>query len=648
MGLINSQVVQEYDALGWDATSSPANIKPGYVAECWNAIIGVSNGSYDKRQGTVNVLSTAWSGGTIQNGLSYYPTSGVQRILIGGAGNVSFTNTSGAAPTAIATGLSASARIGFIQPGSFPIYFNGTDNPGVYTGSGTRALGLAAPAAAPTFSGPSAGGSLTIGGSYIYFYTYAIENNGVVVAESSPSAPGTGPTPTVGNQTVTVNYTAAPASATHIYLYRTYAGTNQAFLEQSIAAPGPGSFTSSKPDSALFTRQLELDNTQLSALTSTANFAQVIANRVFWIVNDTDVRYSKISQSGPMYESYEVSAFARVASASGASDKPVGLGFAGDTPIVLKERSVGALDPSSAASQDAEDPVIYSYREIAPDVGAVSHWAQTSVFGERLWMARNGIFATDGRTVKNITPTLTAYFKTLSFSGTQTPLLSAVNDTANLRVMFTAFSSASKTVPDVQLVGDYRSYPEFKWTVWRPGLNPTTQPGIRATSLFLVDNPSTRLREVWAGDGAEAGRLLKLNTGTSDVDNTSGTPVARGIDFYVKSRAYNYGAASQIKLVKDWLFSARQDGGASGVTVTTEYDLSGVAEFSETFNIQGVSGEWDVDFWDAGPWTDTSTQLVLYAPHRKARFVQIAFRHTSQGSFSLIGWEGTASVYTVA
>jgi phage terminase large subunit-like protein len=632
-------------ALGWDSNPNAAGIQPGFVADARNCVPSHAVG-YVKRGGTTNVLNTPWTSPITS--MARWVHNGAQHVLIAGAGNVAYV-TPTLSITSLTTGRSNTAREAFVQPSYYPMWFNGSDDPQVTDGTVVRDLGLPAPTAAITVSGPVAGGNLTPGAAYYWFYTYVIEVNGLVYAESSPSPISAEGVTTATNKTFNLTYTPAPSVATHVYIYRTVGNGDVPFLEQRITAPGSGSATSSVADTLLLSRVLEDDNTQLKTIASEARWPVVAQNRLFVVVDDDTVRWSKIGQSGSMYESFEVKSFAKTGGLAGTSDKIVGTGLAGDIPIIFKERSIGRLDAVGAVVQGAADPVLYEYREIQGDVGGVGPFSRVSVNNECVFLTRSGIMATDGRVVRNVAPTLVSYFKKLSFTPAQIQKLSAVNDTTNKRVIFSVFTSAGQTVPNTQLVGDYRYYPDFRWTYFGPGENATTNPGIRAAAFVEVDNASTGVRQVWASDATAggAGRILLLDSGETDVDNSSGTPVARNISMRIVTRAYELTTLAQVKLFKLAVISALQKGGTTGLEVCSIYDLSDKETECEIFASSTNVENWDVALWDSGTWFDSVPEDLRYNPHTKAKYQQLVFKQADSVGITIYNWELVASQFTV-
>lgn len=639
MSLRYAQPEIEYSlAMGMDITSSPPALEPGYVREAYNCDLGLSGG-YVKRKGHANDLAAAWTGRSITAGIEYLTPAGAYRTVVHGTdgtatgGEIGYKDAG--AVVSIVASKSGTARPSFVQIGTQLLWVNGADAPVVYNGTSTKQFGITAPSATPTGTASNGPGALVNSASYIHAYSHY---NSATGAES---------TPTVLNAVVlgatddTITYTgltAAPAAtADQIRIYRTVANGNQLFLEDTIAGASTA-FTSVKADVAL-TTPAELDNSRVEDLADSIKYPAKTETRLFLATGDNEVRHSKVGQSGPMFESFEASAVASTEGLYGAADKIVGLGAAGDTPIVVKERSVGRLDALGVPDTlSPVDPVRYRYTEMSTDFGGVSHWAGCQVRGEWVFLTRENVAATDGRQLRTVADGLRTFIKACGFLSSQITKISAVNDTRNERVFFSVFVDELAARPDYILVGDYRRYPTFRWTIYRPGTNSNTHPGIRAGCFFLARNTANGHYNLYAGNNEANGQLYLLNSGDSDRGS--------GIYWYIKTRAYAAGRPDLDKLWKLCKFNVRGSGNNYSIQVSAIFDLSNSEVLPETISLAGSGALWDTAEWDTDTWADDTLLPKQYDSHRKAQFFQLVFLNSGADQpIELVGWSLAASLF---
>jgi hypothetical protein len=646
MGLLNPQVEAEYEqTLGVDNTSNEASVPPGYVRDTWNANVGLSGG-YVKRDGHSNSLNSAWGSRSITAGIEFRtPTVTARQILFGTDGTSSggtIGQVSAGAVSSIKTNLSGTARPSFVQLKGLLLFTNGVDDPVIYDGSSTRQFGITRPASAPTGFAQTTGGSLNTLGSYLFAYTYY---NSVTGAESSPSDLSAIQTLTGSNNKFTFTVAAGSSStADTIRIWRTFGDGNQLFLEQEVAI-STTSIISTIADSGLDSTQLELDNsrvTDFEPLVSpfTAQYPCVAQNRVFLKTDRNEIRHSKIGQAGPMFESFEASAVANTKGTFGDRDDVIGTGVAGDTPIIIKERSIGRLDAVGVnADLSPFDQVRYQYREISNTIGGVSHWAGTQVFGEWVFLGHDNVYATNGQSIRPIGDRIASFVKSCGFLSTQVVRLSAENDVRNWRIVISVFASGLSAAPDYQIIGDYRKYPDFRWTFYRPGTNSSTHPGIRPGCFFLTQNAADGGYDLYAGNIDANGQLYKLNDGSSSDRGSA-------IYYRVKTRAYAMGQPLADKLYKMAGFHAKGNGNNYNLSVSAIYDLSGSSEDVQLISLTGTGALWDVALWDVDAWADDAVQLKEYSAHRKAKFQQLVFENSDLNApVEVLGWASSASMF---
>jgi hypothetical protein len=627
--------------MGLDTTSPLSVMREGYVRTAMNGRPGLFGG-YDKRGGYANKATSVWTGRSIIGGIEYESSAGTTSIIVYGVTASAASGIIGSfepsAVTNIITGLSHTARPHFVQFDDLLFFFNGEDTPQVYDGTAARQVGITTPIAAPTFSSENNTGSLVPLSAYIGAYTYYNSDTG---AESTPSPVSAAHTLTGANDAIVWSVTAGDSStADTIRFYRTYANGNALYLD-GTAAIGATSYTSTVADAGLG-RPLELDNSRITDLTSTANYPTVADSRIFLKSADNEIRWSKIGQEGPLPESFEAKSFVPCVGRFGTHDKIIGTNRINQLPIILKERSIGRLDPIGLPdSTVSRDNVSYQYREISDTVGAVSHEAAVQVLGELVFIGRDGgIYATDGINVRSVADAIDATLGDLGFTATQRPKLSAINDTENQVVLFQVFASAVASTPNVVLVGDYRHYPEFRWTTYEPGPVVGTHPGIKAGCYFNVTNATSGKLDVYFGNIALNGKLYCLGEGDDDDGS--------GIYFKIVTRPYFAGNPLTWKLFKKAEIQTLGSGNDYDLTVGAIYDLSGSEEDLTPVSLFSEGALYDDpgSLYDTSTYADTNLKIVEYHPHRKAKYMQLIFQQTeADAPVSLYSWGTYASAF---
>lgn len=639
MSLRNSIQEIEYDVpYGLDTTTPIAAVKPGFVREALNVNIGYSGG-YTKRDGYTNQLSSVFGSRDITFGVEYKTTTSINRVVIFGTdgtasgGIVGYVNAG--AITNISTSLSGTVRPVLTQFDDSLFFYNGVDSPFLYDGTNTRQVGITAPTTAPTLASQTTGGSLTLLGNYVFAYTYY---NSVTGAESSPSPFSSVIALTGSNNQLTLTVVAGSSTtADTIRVYRTYSDSSGPLWLDQTASIGSTSVVIAESDASLG-RQLELDNSRIEDLTTTAQYAVPIENRIFLKSGSNEVRWSKIGQEGPMPESFEVKAVENTTGKFGAADDIVGIARISQVPIILKEKSFGRLDPIGIPDNtQSNDNVLFQYREISDVYGAVSHWASVQVESELLFLGKDNIYATNGVTVRRVADTIKNTIKSLGFSSTQKPRLSAHNDVENSRVYFSVFSSTSAVDPDLVLVGDYQLYPNFRWTLYSKGDNATTHPGIQSGCFFAVTNSLSGKLDTYFGNVKANGKLYKMNTGDNDD--------SLGIFMKLTTRPYFGDSPLKDKLYKLSEVQVLGNGNDYDITICSIYDLSGQEEECCPLNLSSDGFVYDavISLYDTATYSDDSVKSLDYNMHRRAKFMQLVFKQTeADAPINLFGW-GVAS-----
>lgn len=659
MGTKNYVQELEYsDAKGLDTTSPENLMAPGYVREALNVNIG-STGGYVKRSGFEEVLNTPATGYNIRQGIEFKLSDGTTQTLLYATDNATAAYLGKVVTgslVSVKTGFGFNGRPSFAQLSDSLFIFDGGKVliPQVYEAqSTTRDMGINPPSTAPT--GTNAAGGDLEEGQYVYAYTYAFYYNNMLVAESSPSELSLTIDTTSTNKTINLVLTALPtygdANLTHldkkIRIFRTFVNGNVLFLEDEIQA-NLSAYASSLSDYALQSEQMSLDNTRLTEYVDydEARFPVIARNRLLVFHPSMNRgRFSKIGFNGPLPESFPVVNEFSVEGQFGAADAVVGAGQIKGIPIVLKERSIGRLEEVGLPDLGRnEDPVTYIYREISEHIGAVSHYAQTQVFDELIFLGRDNVYATDGQNVRPIAKSIQETIRNCDFSGTKSYKVSAINDTKNRRIYIQVFEDTSASEPNLTLVGDYQQYPEFRWTTYGEGTNNITHPGLRAGCFFQTEATASGGLDIYFGNTDLSGQYYKMNTGTSD----NGDPI------YMKlvSRPYMFGQPMVQKLYKNARIFAEAADDTYEFEFCSIYDLSSEEEFCEDFKILGVGTTWNDYNWAPAPsdeliWNGPRLSELVYDPHRKAKTMQLVFKQTeADAPLTLLGWGVSGSIFS--
>lgn len=615
---------------GLDTVSSITNMEPGYLRIARNCNI-TEVGAIQKRKGIDSVMSSLWGAFAVVVGLEYVVNTSTTRLVVfgqGATGRLGYINAG--AITNISVGLSTN-RPSLVTFNALLFFYNGVAC-FLYDGTGTRQIGITPPAAAPTDNGNIAG-SLVIGANYIWAYTYY---NSVTGAESSPSPLSAAITIGAGGGRQ-LNITAGSATtADTIRVYRTVANGGILFLDGTTGIASV-TYNSTVSDAGLST-EMELDNSRITDW-GEPRYATVSQNRVFVTgFSDTPsrVRFSKIGQSGPMPESFQATSFADCDSTGGLRDINVGIGQANDVPIILKKRSVGRLDALGSLNDEfSVDNVVFEYKELSRAVNCINHWAQCNVYNNLLFLASDNIYMTDGKEVIPRASRISDKIKNIVLS--ESLKFSAHNDQANKRVYFSViYINDNGRQDEAQFVGSYRNFPEFYWTIYDPGANTVTHPGIRAGCFFDVTTASGV--DVYVGSSNLVGDISRMNDG--DSDNGS------GIYFQARDYPTDFGMPEQNKLFsKDYL---RVQGStdystAYNLNLFSVYDLQEATEEGLSLDVNGSQYRWDVDLWDVALWSAEGVRFLEYSSHRRAFYKQLQMQNINANEpITVFGYTKTA------
>lgn len=514
------------------------------------------------------------------------------------------------------------------------------------------------------------GGNLNENSTYLFGITY---RNSTTNAESSPKISDPihlGP----GENRALLNFPAGDSStADEIVIYRSGANSNL-LLEETAIGIGSTSFVSVAFDNELLINELELDNSRITDFTTSPTFPTVANGRVFLKAGDNVVRFSKIGQRGSMPESFEVKAFVDTEGSKGSSDTIVGLGTARDTVIVLKDRSLGRLTEAGVPDVGiSSDQVIYIYTELSSAIGGVACSATTQVYEEFIFLGKDNIYATNGQTVRAIANPINQTIRDLGYNKQNLEKLSAINDTVNQRIYIAVMEDVSATSPNFVIVGDYRQYPTFRWTVYGDApqgfdisnnvVSSATHPGINAGSFFELQNAVTGKSDIYFGNTSKNGQYYKMNKGYNDIVDVpqyDSDPI-KPVFFEIQGRAYDMDQPLIEKLFKDTVFFAQGLSKNYTVDLFSSYDLASNRIRSRQFVLPSTGSDWgdntdpiDTDgLWgdNTDPqdtdaiWAGESVIELVYDPHRKAKFYQPVWQQISLNApVEIFGWGISATM----
>lgn len=600
--------------IGLDTLSSLTEMPEGSLRILDNGNVR-ENGVVSKRDGYTNILTgSVWTGRSIRAGLEVEVTGGTKKVLVYGENGSN--GIFGEATTSVSTilGSLSTERPCLLAINGLTYFLNATDN-FIYDGTATRAPGIEPPSSAPTLAS-TANGSLTVGASYIVGYTYYNEDTR---AESSMS-PLSSPLVIAAdpNDGITVTYTDGSSSnATHVRFYRTVANGTVLLFDKAVPL-GSTSTTLTQSDAGLGD-QAEVDNTTL-ATWGLCKYGEVINNRVhvtgFVDGNENRVRFSKIGRSGSMPESFEAPHFYDCISSKGLADKNIGVGKAGDTPIILKTKSIGRADQLGTVPGDlGSDIILMEYKELAADMENVSHFASANILGFYVWLAKDNIYATDGSIVLPIATQISNLFS--GFNWQYPDECSIGHDANNKRIYVSVLETAASTASDLILVGSYRfvpgqALPIFAWSQYRPGREDgVTYPGLKA-GCFFSTTQSTGRSEIHFGNNLANGKIYKMNSGgTDDGDDIAFQMLGRPVSFGISHTWKDFG--------KDVYFIS----GAvaiDSVLAGSAYNLSEFAEDIEVVDIDTNGARFDIDLFDVGVFATSEATRAVHAYRRKCDY----------------------------
>lgn len=537
--------------------------------------------------------------------------------------------------------LSSSYRSSFAQIGGSLYYFDGSgfdQTPFVYEGNSNdfvRPLGIPAPTAVPQAQ-LQTGGTLEVG-QYLYSYTYVfVDSSGNEIAESSPAGISATVTTTTAQKSAKITMKAFPGYSlrsandlshltVYIKLYRTVVNGSILFLVKSDinAAPTIGTdteYTDNTPDASLIAEQIQLDNSRLIDFLKydEARFPVVARNRILVFHPQANKgRFSKLGPNGPLPESFPVQNEFSVEGKFGSSDSVVGAGQIRGVPIVFKERSVGRLEEIGIPDVgNNEDSVVFIYREISDVIGAASHFAQTQVFEELVFLGRENIYATNGEQIRPIATQIQDIIKRIDFSGSKPSQFSAVNDTKNRRIYIQVYKQVGATNLDLTLVGDYQQYPNFRWTTYEGKPADTEIPGIVASAFFQSEATlgAGGGLDIYFADGVNPGKYYKIDDSQSDN--------GKDINMKLVTRPYMFSQPMLTKLYKTAKIWAEAQDTSYQFQFGAIFNLDSNEVITTPFTVPGGGTKWDITGPDITVWWYTPEEVAEYEAFKAAALAE--------------------------
>ncbi len=602
---------------GLDTTSSITNMDLMSLRVADNCNIE-EDGSITKRQGFIEKLTTPWGGNNVTQAVNVVYSDGTNEIkLFGHNGTPNSGVIAGLVPSFASVAVDQETGL----PNTRPCIFQFDDRVFFWNGAQAKLInnfvpqpvGITPPTDIPTFNA-NINGSLTVGGVYTYAYTYY---NDVTGAESSPSPLFTSSAvPANPNDGIRLNITASPdlAKAPWIRVYRTVANGSVLFLEDEIV--GTSTLHDSTIADAGLGRELQLDNSRYTTF-GEPKYAWVAENRVVatgMSSNLNRVILSAIYSTGPMPESFPAKNFVDCQSSRGNADPNLGGGIAGDTMIILKKESIGRIEKIGAdTTTESDDPVLFVYREISRAVSGLSHFAACNVLGEYIWVGRDNIYATDGINVRSIADRIQTDIKKFNLLPDDT--YSAFNDLEEKRVYFAVKSAPDSEWPDKILVGHYSNYPEFYWTVYTPGTNVVTHPGIQPGCFFETTLFDDNQRRVLFGNTKLNGQIYQMNSGNSDNGGS--------IYFRVRFAPVSFGFEEEEKLYVEDQVRAIGNGGSYSLTALSLYNYLLSEADQQNISLASSGSLWGGFLWGSGFWGANTPLKLRHFSHKKAYSKQL-------------------------
>jgi len=577
------------------------------LSECLNGIISGSD-IIKTRPGFTEITATK-SGYIIREGIEYSKSDGTKEQLVYLEATVP-TGTSGILARVVSdtlvditTGLPDGIKPCLIQAGTLLFIFTGETDL-IYDGSTTRQIGITEPSVAPSKHSLTSG-NLNDGGFYVYVYKY---RNSVTGAQSSPSLPSgtiTAGTQALGTNGIKIHLTPGDSSlADKIDIYRTTSGGTIYFFEGSVDIDDT-TYTSQTTDTGLGS-QLELDD---SRLPEAAQFAVLTDNRLFvggFKSNKSRIQYSKIGINGSMFESFQISDIIDC----NANDGEIltGLGKLGTKVGVLKQTKAGKILTLEASLGGLETGGSrkYIYKELSDKCTTTNHHTIFTLGDNMGWLGRDNIYITDGFDIKPIANRIRNTVRSLNHN--QAYKFSAYEYIYTQQLILSVVRSG-QTEPDYQLVCHYGHAANLAWTMFGPGPNSSTHPGLPMSCIWSAT--INNLIEPYFGSSNNNGKVYQYALGINDDTDP--------IYFLIKDQWEAGKDAMGKKSFQSIKYLATTQAASPNNTLTNTWEEDGkeLIVKSEVATI-AVATKWDAEKWGTFTWAGKGYSLIKFFPNRKA------------------------------
>src|SRR4030067_2918955 len=383
----NSFVFDNF-SMGQDWTTPSFRLRPGYVADAKNVNLNQFM-AMDKRKGCSKLYSTAFVTSTpIKSLYEYIAPNGTSYLLVTAGPNIGYHN--GTSWVDLRSNLTDGLRHKFVTQNGFCYIVNGTDNNyKLYNEIVYDNVGIAPPLAAPTV----AVGALTgLTGTYKYVYAYKRSYPLEFIGNYSAASASTG---LLTNQSVAVTYVGSlDPQVDTIVIYRTLdttAGeTDTIFYKVTEVDNADGSYDDNANDNDL-TTLAENNNTAPPK----AKFICLHKDRMIY-ANCPDENYGKslfmFSKVGSP-EAVPSSNYQYFDRDDGG--EITGIASLPDYLLIFKKNKIAVMEG------DFEQ-----WYTISNGIGSISGYALIELPDRVIFIAEEGIKATDGRTVYDIGKTL--------------------------------------------------------------------------------------------------------------------------------------------------------------------------------------------------------------------------------------------------
>ena len=587
------------------------------LSECLNGEM-VNNDIIRTRNGYSGVTATK-TNYIVREGIDYVKSDGSRESIVylesttitGSSGILGRVN--GTTIDTITSGLPDGIKPCLIQARSTLFIFTGISDL-IYDGVATRQIGIDFPAVIPSIHS-NITGALNTNGSYVFVYTYY---NTVTGAESSPSLPSV--TLDAGaNGGIKIQVTAGNSTtADQIKIYRSVSGGNVFFLD-GTALITDTTYSSTISDAALG-NELELDN---SRLPEPAKFATLLDNRLFvggFASNPNRIQYSKVGLVGAMFESFQAADFTDCDPNDG--DKIVGIGKMGSKVGIIKQRKAGKLLPMDLPLGGLERSGYqkYIHRSLPAPCTATNHHSIFQLSDRMGWMGKDNIYISDGidvvpianrisTSVRSLNHNLSYKYSSIVLESSQQVLISVVR--------------LGQSEPDYQFIGHYSNYPVIGWTMFSPGVDPVTHPGLPIASIWpTLLNGNT---EYYLGTSNSNGKVCQYSSGTNDDGNA--------IYFSVKAQWDIGNDAVSKKSFHSINYLATANAPSTTNTLTNTWEEDGkeyvVKSLESTIP---VSTKWATAKWASFKWAGLVYTMIKFFPNRKAYLGRFGFYNSDINS----------------